>query len=263
MSGENVYERRGVAATATIGAAAVAVAVGGWTLVADAASHGAANRWVLVAGAVLAYEVAFLAYHLDADDGSAFAPPNLVTLARGGLYAAAAGFLFVPPEPTIRWAPAACYGVGVVLDYVDGSLARRTGRTTDLGAKLDLAFDTLGFLVAPLVAVAWGRLPAAYLSLSAARYVYRVGIGWRTRRGRPVGDLPPSRLRRPLAALQMGFIAVALAPVLPASVLHPLALVVVTPSLAVFARDYLVVTGRLGSASAAAPESIDEGGSMK
>jgi CDP-diacylglycerol--glycerol-3-phosphate 3-phosphatidyltransferase len=264
MSGETVHERRRAAATATVGAAAAAVAVGGWTLVADAASHDAANRWVVVAGAVLAYEVAFLAYHLDADGvGAAFAPPNLVTLARGGLYAATAGFVLVAPGPTVRWAPAACYATGVVLDYADGSLARRTGRTTDLGAKLDLAFDTLGFLVAPLVAVAWGHLPVAYLSLSAARYVYRAGIGWREHRGRPVGDLPPSRIRRPLAALQMGFIAVALAPVLPASVLHPLALVVVAPSLAVFARDYLAVTGRLSSAPPVAAESTDEGGSMK
>jgi CDP-diacylglycerol--glycerol-3-phosphate 3-phosphatidyltransferase len=263
MSGEIVHERRRAATTATVGAAAATVAVGGWTLVADAASHDAANRWVLVAGAVLAYEVAYLAYHLDADGGSAFTPPNLITLVRGGLYAATAGFVFVASAPTIRWVPAACYGAGVVLDYVDGSLARRTGRTTDLGAKLDLAFDTLGFLVAPLVAVAWGRLPVAYLSLSAARYVYRAGIGWREYRGRPVGDLPPSRLRRPLAALQMSFIAVALAPVLPASVLHPLALVVVAPSLAVFARDYLAVTGRLGSAPSVAAESTDEGGSMK
>lgn len=248
-SGEAVYERRRVAATATVGVAAAAVAVGGWTLVADAAAYDAANRWVLVAGAVLAYEVAFLAYHLDTDGVDAvLAPPNLVTLTRGALYAATAGFLFVPPTTAVvRWAPAACYGTGVVLDFVDGSLARRLDRTTELGAKLDLAFDTLGFLVAPLVAVAWGQLPVAYLSLSAARYVYRAGVGWRTRRGRPVGDLPDSRIRRPLAALQMGFIAVALAPVLPASVVHPLAFVVVTPSLATFARDYLAVTGRLAS----------------
>ncbi|AZH27114.1 CDP-alcohol phosphatidyltransferase family protein [Haloplanus aerogenes] len=212
-------------------------------LVAGAVDHTAANRWVLVAGVVLAYEVGYLAYHLD-DGTAALALPNLVTLVRGGLYAAAAGFLLVPPAPAVRWAPAVCYGTGIVLDLVDGRLARRRGRTTDLGAKLDLAFDTLGFLVAPLVGVAWGRLPVAYLSLSAARYVYRAGIGWRKRRGQPVSDLPESRVRRPLAALQMGFITVALAPVLPVSVVHPLALVVVAPSLAVFARDYLAVTGR-------------------
>lgn len=245
MSGEEtLYGRRGVAALTATGAAAAGAAVGGWTLVAGAADYAAANRWLLVAGAVLVYEVGFLAYHLDRTT-AAFTLPNLVTLVRGGLYAAAAGFLFVPPTPAVRWAPAACYGTGAVLDAVDGYLARRTGETTALGAKLDLAFDTLGFLVAPLVGVAWGRLPVAYLSLSAARYVYRAGIGWLERRGRPVGDLPASRVRRPLAALQMAFIAVALAPVLPASVVHPLALVVVAPSLAVFARDYLVVTGRL------------------
>jgi CDP-diacylglycerol--glycerol-3-phosphate 3-phosphatidyltransferase len=249
-SGETVYEQQ-VAATATVGVAAAAVAIGGWTLVADAASHAAANRWVLVAGAVLVYEVGFLAYHLDADGGeSALTPPNLVTMARGGLYAATAGFLLVPPTgPVVRWAPAACYGTGAALDVVDGHLARRLDRTTELGAKLDLAFDTLGFLVAPVVAVAWGQLPAVYLSLSAARYVYRAGIGWRKRHGRPVGELPASRVRRPLAALQMGFIAVALAPVLPESVVHPLALVVVAPSLATFVRDYLAVTGRLASGS--------------
>jgi CDP-diacylglycerol--glycerol-3-phosphate 3-phosphatidyltransferase len=61
----------------------------------------------------------------------------------------------------------------------------------------------------------------------------------------------------------MGFIAVALAPVLPASVLHPLALVVAAPSLAVFARDYLAVTGRLGSTPPVGSKSTDEGGSMK
>jgi CDP-diacylglycerol--glycerol-3-phosphate 3-phosphatidyltransferase len=247
MSGEErVGRRHGAAALTAVGTAGAATTVGGWTLVAGAASHDAANRWLLVAGAVLVYEVGFLAYHLDAERAAtAVALPNLVTLGRGGLYAATAGFLFVPPVPAVRWAPAACYGAGVVLDFVDGRLARRTGRTTDLGAKLDLAFDTLGFLVAPLVGVAWGRLPVAYLSLSAARYVYRAGLGWRKGRGRPVGDLPESRVRRPLAALQMGFIAVALAPVLPPSVVHPAALVVIAPSLAGFVRDYLAVTGRL------------------
>lgn len=247
MSGENVRARRLGAATVTATAVAAAgVAVGGWTLVADATTRTTANRWTLVTGVVLAYQVGFVAYHLDADrPAAALAPPNLVTLIRGLLYAAAAGFLVVSPSPAVRWAPAACYGVGVVLDAADGRLARRTGRTTPLGEKLDHAFDTLGFLVAPLVGVAWGRLPVAYLSLSAARYVYRAGLWWHRRRGRRVGDLPESQVRRPLAALQMAFITVALTPVLPAALVHPASLLVVSPSLATFARDYLSVTGRL------------------
>ncbi|MFC6989401.1 CDP-alcohol phosphatidyltransferase family protein [Haloplanus sp. GCM10025708] len=135
--------------------------------------------------------------------------------------------------------------MGVALDAVDGATARTAGRRTELGERLDLAFDTLGFLVAPLVGVAWGRLPVWYLSISAARYLYRGGLAWRERRGRPVFDLSPSRVRRPLAALQMAFITAALLPLLPVRVVHPAAAVVAVPSLAVFARDYLTVTGRL------------------
>jgi CDP-diacylglycerol--glycerol-3-phosphate 3-phosphatidyltransferase len=248
MSGGNVRDRRlSAAAVTALGATAAVAAGGGWALLDGATSRDVANRWLPVAGAVLAVQVGYLAYHLDVDrPAAAFAPPNLVTLTRGGLYAATAGFLAVAPAtPTVRWAPAACYGAGVALDFVDGRLARLTGRTTALGETLDHAFDTLGFLVAPLVGVVWGRLPLLYLALSAARYVYRGGLWWRRRRGRPVGDLPESRVRRPLAAGQMAFIAAALAPVAPASLVHPAALVAVVPSLAVFCRDYLAVTGRL------------------
>ena len=56
-------------------------------------------------------------------------------------------------------------------------------------------------------------------------------------------DLPPSRVRRPLAGVQMVFITLALAPVLPVGTVGLLAAVVLVPSLAVFARDYLVVAG--------------------
>jgi CDP-diacylglycerol--glycerol-3-phosphate 3-phosphatidyltransferase len=263
MSREQVRRQRRIAAVTTLAAVGLCAAVGGRALVAEAAGHAAADRWLLVAGAVFAAEVGFVAYHLTPGRAAAaFAPPNLVTLTRGGLYAATAGFLVVAPTtPVVRWAPAACYGTGVVLDYLDGRLAQRLGRTTDLGARLDLAFDTLGFLVAPLVGVVWGRLPAVYLSLSAARYVYRAGIAWRERCGRPVGDLPESRIRRPLAALQMGFITVALAPALPTAVVHPASVVVAVPSLATFVRDYLSVTGRLGWTGAETGQ--PDGGSMK
>ncbi|WP_338740462.1 CDP-alcohol phosphatidyltransferase family protein [Haloplanus salilacus] len=263
MSKGRVHRRRRVVSVATLAAVGLGAAVGGRALVAGATDHATATRWLLVAGAVFVAEVGFLAAHLDPGRATAaFAPPNLVTLARGGLYAATAGFLVVPPTtPAVRWAPAACYGTGVALDVVDGRLARATGRTTDLGARLDRGFDTLGFLVAPLVGVVWGRLPVVYLSLSAARYVYRAGLAWRERRGRPVGELPDSRVRRPLAALQMGFIAVALAPVLPTTVVHPASVLVVVPSLATFVRDYLSVTGRLDrTGSGTGPP---DGGSMK
>nr|WP_231554243.1 hypothetical protein [Halobellus rufus] len=108
-----------------------------------------------------------------------------------------------------------------------------------------MAFDTTGFLVAPVVAVLWGQLPIWYLSLSAARYLFKAGRGLRRRRGLPVYDLPDSLIRRPLAGLQMAFITLALSPLLGLAAIRLPALLVLVPSLAVFLRDYLVVSGRL------------------
>ncbi|WP_142861179.1 CDP-alcohol phosphatidyltransferase family protein [Salinigranum halophilum] len=224
----------------------------------------AAGRWLLAAVPVAGYQLWFLRRFLGANRPGVSAPPtdparasrdvsptlglaNAVTVSRGWLYAAAAGFLLVvpPPQSLWRWGPLVLYGAGAALDAVDGYLARTVGQETELGAKLDMAFDTLGFLVAPLVGVVWGRLPVWYLSLSLARYLFKLGRGWRRRRDKPVYDLPESRVRRPLAGVQMAFITVALCPLVPVSVVWPVAAVVVTPSLLVFARDYLVVAGHL------------------
>jgi CDP-diacylglycerol--glycerol-3-phosphate 3-phosphatidyltransferase len=141
--------------------------------------------------------------------------------------------------------PAVCYGTGVVLDKLDGAVARTVGEQTPLGTRLDMAFDTFGFVVAPLVAVLWGRLPVWYLSIAAARYVYLGGVRWRRLRGRPVGERPDSDLGKYLAGVQMVFLTVALVPLVPSDILSTVAPAVLAPSLAVFARDFLVVSGRL------------------
>jgi CDP-diacylglycerol--glycerol-3-phosphate 3-phosphatidyltransferase len=242
--------RRDWTAVAVAFVLALVAATGG---VAAATDHPIAVRWAIPAGGVAVFELWFLRRHLDAnhaegaerDRYATLGAPNLVTLARGGAFAAVAGFAAVDPVDELAWLPALLYGAGCALDWVDGLVARRAGRTTLLGAKLDMAFDTLGFLVAPVVAVLWGRLPVWYLSLSLARYLFRAGRGLRRRRGRPVYELPESSVRRSLAGLQMAFIALALAPVLPASAIRPLAAAVLAPSLAVFLRDYLVVAGHL------------------
>nr|WP_305882896.1 CDP-alcohol phosphatidyltransferase family protein [Halobellus rarus] len=227
-------------------------------------------RWLLPAATVAAFELWFCLWYLGAnrpesdDDGSetdsldaratvyeSLGAPNLVTLARGALFAALAGFGALAPRPGIAWLPALLYGTGCALDAVDGFLARRGDRRTLLGAKLDLAFDTTGFLVAPVVAVLWGQLPVWYLSLSAARYLFKLGRGLRRRRGKPVYDLPDSVVRRPLAGVQMAFITVALSPLLSPATARPLAVIVLAPSLAVFLRDYLVVAGWYGESDLA------------
>ncbi|WP_336338423.1 CDP-alcohol phosphatidyltransferase family protein [Haloarcula brevis] len=174
-----------------------------------------------------------------------FGLANTLTLLRGGLYAVVAGFLVVPATTDLAWVPAACYGVGVALDRLDGAVARTVGQQTALGTRLDMAFDTFGFVVAPVLAVLWGRLPVWYLSISAARYVYLAGIRWRRLRGRPVFDRPDSDLGKYFAGVQMAFLTVALVPAVPVRLVFALAPAVLAPSLAVFVRDFLVVSGRL------------------
>ncbi|WP_181692088.1 CDP-alcohol phosphatidyltransferase family protein [Natronomonas sp. LN261] len=205
----------------------------------------------VVAGLCWAGQLWYVGYSLDpapVGDGPwrrLLGLANALTLLRGALYAVVAGFVVVPSGTDLAWVPALCYGVGAVLDKLDGTVARSVGRETDLGEHLDTAFDTFGFVAAPLVAVLWGLLPAWYLSISAARYVFLAGIRWRRTRGLPVFDRPDSDLGKYLAGVQMAFVTVALVPAAPTGLVRTVAPVVLAPSLAVFGRDYLAVSGRI------------------
>ena len=207
----------------------------------------AATAWVLVSSPIVGFEAWFY-YSRRAQvptAGTAIRVADAVTMIRGWLYAAVAGFVVLAPTTVVAWLPGLCYGTGVALDWFDGRIARRTGGGTQLGERLDMAFDTLGFLAAPVVAVAWGQLPAWYLSLSVARYLFKTGRGLRRWRDQPIHELPPSDRRRQLSGVHMVFVTVALIPVVPTGPLAVLAAVLLVPSLALFARDYLLVAGYL------------------
>ncbi len=173
---------------------------------------------------------------------------NRITLLRGLLIAATAGFLAIPAAatgPSLRFLPALLYTLAALGDGLDGYLARRLQQTTQLGRELDTALDALGLLIAPLLAVLYGKLHASYLLVSMAYYLFQWGIHWRQQHGRPVYPLPPSSLRRFLAGLQMGLVATLLWPPLPAALTQPVGVVFMLPLLIGFIRDWLCVSGRL------------------
>jgi CDP-diacylglycerol--glycerol-3-phosphate 3-phosphatidyltransferase len=205
----------------------------------------------IVAGLSWAGQLWYAGHSIDASRGGYWqwrrllGPANVLTLFRGGLYAVVAGFVVLPAGTGLVWIPALCYGTGVFLDQLDGTVARTIGSQTEFGARLDMAFDTFGFVAAPLVAVLWGQLPVWYLSLSAARYVFLAGVYWRQRRNRPVFERPDSDLGKYVAGVQMVFITIALLPVTPTDLVWTVAPFVLAPSLAVFGRDFLAVSGRL------------------
>lgn len=172
-------------------------------------------------------------------------PANLLTIARGLLYAIVAGFVVLPPGTDLKWVPVVAYGVGVLFDKLDGTVARRFDRETGLGKRLDVAFDTFGLTAAGLLAVVWGKLPPWYISVALAKYVYRTGLGLRQLRGQSVTEPPESFLRRLLAVSQMIFLTVALLPIAPTDMVWSVAPFVLLPFLLLFGRDYLVATQRL------------------
>ncbi|HVR63802.1 MAG TPA: CDP-alcohol phosphatidyltransferase family protein [Polyangia bacterium] len=172
--------------------------------------------------------------------------PTLVTLARALLVSALGGLLAAGggSEQLATWWPGALYAAAVVGDLADGALARRLARTTKLGASLDVTTDAAGLLVAPLLAVARGRLPPWYLLLSVAYPLFRSGLWLRARLGLPV---PLQRLRpypaaRFAAGAQMALVTAALFPFLPRPLLWPAATVIMLPTLALFAREWRLVT---------------------
>jgi CDP-diacylglycerol--glycerol-3-phosphate 3-phosphatidyltransferase len=212
-----------------------------------------ARRWLLASGVLwgfvwwqtwrrLALNRASDAEPLCADLGHA----NRLTLLRGGLIAATGGFLLQAPDAGLHgWLPALLYSLAVILDRVDGYVARRDRQTSLLGGELDTIFDALGLLVAPLLAVAYGKIHWSYLLVSAAYYCFVGGLYWRRRQGLPVFPLAPSSLRRSLAGFQMGLIAVVLWPPFHAELTRLAGVAFMLPVLAGFAVDWLVVSGRL------------------
>lgn len=121
----------------------------------------------------------------------------------------------------------------LVLDAVDGAVARRTGTVTARGARWDMEADAAVLLVASL-AVA----PFAPWALGIGLMRYLFGLGGRLRPAW-TGTLPFSQSRRVIAGLQAAALAIALAPFVPI----PVAQVVVTLALALllfsFGRDIL------------------------
>lgn len=214
-----------------------------------------ALRWLVVTLGLVAYQFGYLyrrltdnrlkgdpAARLFGDLGLA----NGLTTVRSVFTAGLAGFLTAPwPAGWLAWAPGVLYLTSAVMDYLDGYVARVTGRTTILGEDLDMRWDGTGMLFGATLSVLYGQTPLPYLLVGLARYLYLFGLWVREKRGQPVYDLPPSRFRRALAGMQMGFVAVVLLPVYGPPATRLAAALFMLPLLIGFTRDYLWVTGRL------------------
>jgi CDP-diacylglycerol--glycerol-3-phosphate 3-phosphatidyltransferase len=215
------------------------------------------ERWLLLSGLALGYELWVLWRHLPANHRPgesalrpSLGPGNALSLVRGLCIGLLAGFLFGPwPLGALAWVIVLLYTITDVADFFDGYVARRADHVTELGGVLDMEFDGLGTLVVILLAVSFGQLPSWYLLLGLARYFFVIGLWLRRRLGRPIADLPPSAHRRVFAGFQMGFLSVVLWPILPRPMATLAGALFAAATGLGFLRDWLVASGALQPAA--------------
>lgn len=238
------------------------ILLGGFFILEWERPRSAAVQWILQSTVSMIYVLGLLRYGLHWNYHpaqkalrSTLSYGTWLTIIRGGLIAVLAGYLFQPwPESRIfpgglSWAPGLVYIMASILDFSDGLVARACRHETRLGAFLDINLDALGLLIAPLVGVWYGQLPTAYLSVSFAHYVFIAGIRLRKKYSKPVVEPKPWRSARVIAGFQMGFVGMALLPIVKPPVTTVAAYLLMIPLLAGFMRDWLVVCGYWKSGS--------------
>ncbi len=138
-------------------------------------------------------------------------PADRVTLMRSAIAAFCAGLLFhgVSAAGLGWWLPIIA-GTALVLDGVDGWLARRTGTASAFGARFDMETDAFFILV--LSALVWqlGKAGPWILVIGAMRYLLLAAAMAERRLG---AELPPSRRRQVVCVVQVATLALCLLPV--------------------------------------------------
>lgn len=198
MSGEKESRRDLALTTLTV---ALAVALAATTLLPPTGAAAALTIFAVVA----------LAAALAGPPPGALGTANRITLLRGGAAAVFAG-LALDPAPLAGpggWIVAAVAGVCLALDGVDGWFARREGRATPYGARLDMEVDAFTMLALCALLLALGKAGPWILAIGLMRYVFVAAGALMPRLARP---LPPSNRRRAICALQVGVLTALLAP---------------------------------------------------
>jgi phosphatidylglycerophosphate synthase len=156
---------------------------------------------------------ATLGYALHRSRARTFGQANWVTLFRatlvGGVTALVADSLVHGAMPAVIVALSV---VALILDGVDGQVARRTGTATAVGARFDMEVDA--FLILVLSVCVAESLGPWVLLIGGMRYGF-VAAGWLMPWLK--GSLPPSFARKTVAAAQGVLLVVASSGLLPAA----------------------------------------------
>jgi phosphatidylglycerophosphate synthase len=184
----------------------------------------------LAGAAYGAVTCALLTRGMRRSGAAALGPADRVTLVRATLVGAVAA---LTADSFDRYVPAGVLAtitiVALVLDAVDGKVARRTGTATALGARFDMETDA--FLLMVLSLYVARPVGAWVLAIGAMRYAY-VGAIWMLPWLR--GTLPPRYWRKVVAATQGVVLVTAAADVLP----RPLIVAALAAALALLVESF-------------------------
>lgn len=138
----------------------------------------------------------------------AFGPADWITFARAALAGCAAELIAAGDRP-VAWLVALA-GVALLLDGLDGQVARRTGTASEFGARFDMEVDA--FLILLLSIPVSRALGPWVLAIGLMRYAF-VAASW----AMPwlTAPLYPSTARKVVAAVQGVTLVVAVSGVLP------------------------------------------------
>ncbi len=175
-----------------------------------------------------------------------FGPANRVTLLRAILTALLAGLIGQSSAVLADQAGliALIALVTVLLDGLDGWVARRSGCASAFGARFDMELDGLVILVLALLALQMGKAGLWVLASGALRYLFLAGQLLWPALARP---LPPGRRRQMVCALQSLALVLCLSPFVPAGMSHAVAALGLALLSLSFAIDLAWLLGRVSS----------------
>lgn len=221
------------------------LALGLLAALATAPVHGLWGGPAGLALALYAGIAAIVVHALKTQDLRRFGAANAVTALRAAMVAflAALALLPAPLAAELRALALALGVAGLLLDGLDGWLARRGGTATRFGARFDMETDALSVLVFTFLLLRAGQAGLWVLAIGLARYIF-VGVGWLWP---PLArELPPSLRRKTICVVVVAALLVALAPLVdaaPARMICAAALVLLLSS---FAMDcvWLLISRR-------------------
>ena len=206
MALNNMYDARLVQQETAVGAGMQILLL---ALLGTAVGMGPAGWLTGLAFAIATWAV--LARALHRARPRTFGPANRVTLGRailvGGVTALVADSFESAPPVTLFVGLTA---VALILDGVDGKVARRTGTSTALGARFDMEVDA--FLILVLSVYVATQLGPWVLLIGGMRYAFVAAARVAPWLNAP---LPPSTARKTVAAVQGVFLLLAGSELLP------------------------------------------------